>query len=142
MAAKECKLLTEYNTATAETLVEINAEIAKVEGEAKACKGKIAGLRTLRRAIDEKLNGRKSRKPMVRKAKAGVVQGASGGDATTAHREKAAKYLAHSGPTRPAIIAQQCGIPVGSISAVLDCSWFEKHPAGVALSAEGKRKAG
>lgn len=140
--AKDCKLIDCYNAATADTLAAIDEEISKAESEAKACEGKIAGLRTLRRAIDEKLNGKKARQArQPRKAKA-TATGAAHGSATTEYREKAAKYLSHAGPTRPAIIAQHCGIPLGSISAVLDCPLFDKHPNGVSLSAEGKRKAG
>lgn len=67
----------------------------------------------------------------------GAFRSPSGGGqytATERHRIEARKFLMANGPTKQAALAHRCGIPAGSITAVLKHEWFTHTSRGVELT--------
>lgn len=108
-------------------------DLKEVDREIDGMERRLSSLRQIRKVMEIRLVG----KPEPAKGR--------GGGKSVAGRErrvKVAEYLIHAGPTRPLVIAQQCGIPSGSITMVLDHPWFVKEPNGVNLSPEGRKAVG
>lgn len=56
------------------------------------------------------------------------------GGITEEYRAKCREYLMANGPTKMIRLAAMCGIPSGSMPAVVNHRWFNKTVDGVALS--------
>jgi hypothetical protein len=112
-------------------------DLADVEHQMRDTEKKLGSLKALRRVLSIKLNGKQ---PSQKKTARGRPPATPVGG-TDGRRLKVAMYLLHSGPTRPAVIANSCDIPMGSITAVLDHEWFQKVPDGAALTVLGPKAA-
>jgi hypothetical protein len=55
-------------------------------------------------------------------------------------RRAIAKLLGKRGPMFPQKIAEECGIPTGSITSVLDCPYFNRTESGVRLTELGRKE--
>lgn len=141
------KLLEALNALKQSDLDDIVAKIATIEAE-------LDQLKELRKVIEIKLGVRKPRgahlrgKGRTRKQATSEESSADPGEpgafrspsgagqytATEQHRLRAREFLMANGPTKQGALAHRCGIPAGSITAVLKHDWFTTTARGVELT--------
>jgi len=110
-------------------LEEVRSKIEEGEKE-------LAALRQLEKVLDYKFNGKPPKAPPGTGKKSKMPRGAL----TDKYRRDAALLLL-KGPRRAAEIAEECGIPTGSITSVLDHPWFGRNGSGeVHVTTEGRRQ--
>ena len=132
-------LLDALKQATEADLESISARVAELEAE-------LDGLRELKRLLEVKFGIRK--KPGAhlrngggrRKTAATDAPGDAASDgqpqlsATDQHRLNIKRYLMANGPQSQGSIVKQCGVPAGSITAVLKHPMFKHTAKGVELT--------
>lgn len=130
----------------APTLLEVlesatSADLEAVEQQIHDLDRRAASLKAVQKLLRIKLHGepeKKKRQP--RAERNGEAQ--PRGIATEGQREKAGEYLLKVGIANPMQIADNCAIPRGSITGVLNHFYFEKTPQGIQLSKSGKQTFG
>lgn len=129
---------------SAEDLTEIDGEIAKAEAH-------LESLVTLRKVIDRKVNGKpehwSKRAPKPKPVVSGGGNGASDSPAERGamlkdRRLNIAKIIAKEGPLPASAFVNRLQIPSGSITAVLQCDWFQQTANGYRLTEVGRRETG
>jgi len=141
------KLLEALNSLKQSDLDDIVAKIESLDAE-------LSQLKELRKVIEIKLGVRKPqgfhlkgkgrpRKPREESTEStdpgepGAFRSPSGAGqytATEQHRLLAREFLMAHGPTKQNALAHRCGIPAGSITAVLKHEWFTTTARGVELT--------
>ena len=116
-------------SASDEDLADVRARIGRLESELEA-------LRVVERAVDVRLHGRPvrkgGRKPKAEANGQAPLNRLPGvrGETTATYRMKAVEYLGRVKAAKPMVIANDCGIPKGSIVAVLDHEEFRRGVDG------------
>lgn len=119
------KLLEMLDKAKESDLEEIDARV--VEGEKQ-----LDALRSLRRMIDTRINGRPQRKAREPKAAPAV------GPTSDMKRNTCAKYLLGKPVARVEVLANQCGASMQGFHFVLNHPWFKRSGDLVSLTDAGR----
>ncbi len=114
------------------------ADLDALDEEIAVLDRKLASLSAARRLIDVKLHGRKKFGPRKKPAVAAAPSTAGVKTRSDEYREAIAKHLLKHGATRPAVLCEECGVPNGSITAMLEHPWFVRGADGVSLSPAGR----
>lgn len=137
-------------TDLAEIDQEIEAKRAAIEAQTKTLRQDLAGLVMVRKLVAARLGANapptrgSGRRRRAAPAEANGSASAGRGEMLLARRKRIAALLAVRGPLAPMAIAAECEVPSGSITAVLDCEWFERDPSRgtVRITALGRKEAG
>ena len=97
----------------------INAEEAELAEMVSERRKRIDALRILHRAADVRTNGKQTRKPRQKSAKA------SNSGIENPNRLRIHDYLLKHGATSASVIASSLGLPVGPTTKLLRHEWFE-----------------
>jgi hypothetical protein len=112
-------------------------DLKTLDREIDAQSRRLESLRACRKVLQLKLVGRPERKK-----RQPTEPGQNGGGTTKNNRQKMAEYLIHSGPTKPLVLADACGLDHRGVSGLLNHPWFERKGDGVTLSQEGRKAFG
>lgn len=133
----QISLLEAIQKANQSDLDAIDQEIVAKETVLEKHKAEIERLKELRKTINVVVNGKPPRKVAVKKNKPATTDAAA---SSNDRRKKVAEYLAKHGASKPAQIAEDLDIPMGSITFVLSTSAFAKTPSGIVLTPEGRQQ--
>ena len=118
------------------TLAELDEQIAAEEQQLAELtskrEAKIAALKSVRKVIDVKVNGKPARKKPQRKA-----EGEEGTGEKTL-KERLYDLIVEKGPLRPAEAARELDCTASGISSTLKCGWFEKNDDGQIMIAQAQ----
>ena len=125
--------------ASAADLAKLDARIADKESELAAVAARIGGelesLKSLRKVIDVKLNGKPARKKPERKAKSAAATTFTQPSENGTVRDRIYDYLSKQDrPVRPALIAVAVGCSEPSAYAAVKHEWFRKTPDGYEIA--------
>jgi len=112
------------------------ADLARLDQEIAALRGRLASLEQLRKLLAVRLAGPAAPKPRVPR---GTSEAAQGKRADERRRDIVA-YLAQRGPRLQSQIVGDLGIPAGSMTALLDHAWFQKTAQGVHITPQARRE--
>lgn len=119
-------LVTALETAGQADIEDLDKRIASLDGQIEEIKNKQASLKYAKKLLDLKLNGR----PMV--------GGRASPKLNAERRDQIFKMLSEYGPAMPKQIAEETGIPVGSVHKVLKHECFSRGPDGYETSDAAK----
>lgn len=141
MPKDNVSLVDQISNATSDDLREIEAEIAKLEGEQAALQNRIDALKNIRRVVNIAINGKPARAPRGSKKKGGATSAATAGpvdvaappeapQVTTADAEpspletKLIAEIKKTGPATAATLAMRCGATPAAVNRMLETSRF------------------
>lgn len=113
-------------------------DLEEIQERIRALEQEVDSLKVVEKALDIRLNGRATKR-VGRKPKAEATNGhaplnrlplSGKGETTSTHRMKVVEYLKRVGAAKPAVICNDCDIPKGSITAVLDHEEFKRGVDG------------
>lgn len=130
-------LLETLKSVTETDYEEIVRQIAEKEQELDCLNQleKIIGARLGKQKIKRGPGGRAIKSASDGNGKSEEVLRTTGkGSTWDAYRQKMKEYIMANGPSQTATLSRQCGVPMGSMAALIDHSMFIKTANGVGLS--------
>lgn len=121
-------------------------DLAAIDAACEALRKKLNALEAVARIIRITVNGKPERKRPTPRGKAATPAGNGADDPRNAmqqdRRRQIARLLGSRGPLKAFQIANECEIPLGSMTKTLACDWFKSTDAGFRLTEVGRREAG